>query len=249
MRKLFLLLICFVLLAFVSSTSGFIFVRGKGPAAGGGNAISFVAHAKSTTTGNSASISIPMPSGTQDGDLMLAIIVSDHTATPWVKPDSGGNGTWTLLSNPSHAGNGMGVGAWYCIADTETGPYVWSSMGEDENAGQILTFEKSSGSWVEPETEDTHWSYNEVNPSATIAVSSVTVLNLDFLVLGFLTDGSSGIDTAPSGYTVTELWTNGGVGMVAYYKEETAGAKTPQLVWDASDENSAYAIRISIGAQ
>jgi hypothetical protein len=35
MKKLVLPLVCFIILAFVSSTSGFIFVRGKPPAAGG----------------------------------------------------------------------------------------------------------------------------------------------------------------------------------------------------------------------
>lgn len=90
--------------------------------------------ASTQNTANGTSLSIAMPTGTQDADLMVALI-------------GGGGGTNSALSGPAgwteiaDSATGRPIyGAYYKVASGESGPYVFTSTNGRTLAGTILTY-------------------------------------------------------------------------------------------------------------
>lgn len=103
-----------------------------------------IAFRSASTTANGAaptSITVTRPSGTVDGDLMVAFVVisADQTITA-------GPGSWTELTDQA---TGAATGdsrhtVWWKVAAGETGDYTWTFSAGADAAAAILTYSGAS---------------------------------------------------------------------------------------------------------
>ena len=84
---------------------------------------------------NTSSITIPVPSGTQEGDLLIAALVTDGDANGFVA-DSG----WTLIQSGDYNGR-VSVGVWYKLAEVSEPSSYTFTWGRNEKAlGWMMRF-------------------------------------------------------------------------------------------------------------
>lgn len=135
--------------------------------------------------GGNGAISLALPAGTQDRDLLLAVVVSDYGAS-FVDPATPAG--WTLWRSSYYA-SFQKVYTYYKVASGETGPYAFSSSGATM-AGQLFAVSGASA----PEA------YSFATASGTsIATASVTTLGPQRLVF----EVTTGLTTGATPPTIT----------------------------------------------
>jgi len=99
-------------------------------------AVTFEASSKKLGLKNSSSLTITLPSGTVDGDVLVATIAG-HKNIGTIAPPAG----WSILNQGNNGGEAE-LGVFYKVASTETGPYIFtfSSNKDGETAGAILRY-------------------------------------------------------------------------------------------------------------
>ena len=151
-----------------------------------GGRISPVGGASATNPGGS-SLTINVPSGTVNGDVMIAV-VGWYTATS-ITPPSG----WTLIATQPD-GEGIGYnGSYYRVATNEPANYTWNWSGTSYPAGIIYTFSGVNTSTpIDVSQVESGTSTLPTAPSVTTRVSN------DYLITTFEFNGG-GTFTVPSG--------------------------------------------------
>ncbi len=207
-------------------------------------AISFRSYA-SNSQNNGSPLNISKPTGTVNGDLMIALIGSDRAVqydvisapVGWTQIDQGGVATT------------MSVASFYKIASSEGSDYDFTfSYADDATAGYIITIQKDSGTWEAPNQAGYH-SIAEVDTAASITTGAVTTIDGDVLLCGYFNDGGQGITGHPAGMTITIEETPAQFSGVAYYEESlSAGSPTRQITYQSADQAMALAVVCSIGA-
>lgn len=161
-------------------------------------AISIVAVATDAPTSAGTSLTIAKPTGTVDGDLMVAIVSKRDDDGDWAAPD----GTWTLLfETTTLEGNDMRFAVFYKIASSEGSSYVFTNSASDAEAGGIITIRG-----VNPSNPiNVHATAEKDDAVNTFTGPSVTTTEDNCLLLMVLTTERfvEGI-TEPSGST--EQW-------------------------------------------
>jgi hypothetical protein len=139
-------------------------------------------------------ISITIPTGTIQGDVMIANIYCGGSGTITVTPPSG----WTLVVQTSVSGQIMET--YYKVAsDSEPSSYSWSVSGDAQNQGGISTY-------YNVDTSNPIDAYsNQANPASTsyTAPSVTTTVNNAMLVgaFGACAGGNPNTVTPQSGFT------------------------------------------------
>lgn len=151
----------------------------------------FIASASTQNTANGSTLVINKPSGTVDGDLMVAIMTSTEAANATWSGDTG----WTELADNGSAQNARVA---YKVASSEGASYTFSTTSSKLLAGSILTYRGASYDAIGSFSSST----NPVVPTGPSAAENYSVL------IGFasrLTGGVTG--TAPT-YMTTRVTDN-----------------------------------------
>ena len=239
MKKYFLPITMLLLLAGSASYAwmGAGQMAGSVPVAGS-DTVSFRSYDANDNGGAATTVVVTKPSGTVEGDIMIAFITADidNTITP---PDG-----WAQIDTALYTTT-LESWAYYKIAGASEGAdYTWTGTS-DNLIGHILTFSKTGGTWADPSGAGLHSSATA--NAAEITTGSVTALAGSFLVCGFSNEGSGTVSTPPADMTLTET-----IAMVAalsqavYYESRSAGAVTKTITWAASEQLSAIAVVVGL---
>lgn len=143
----------------------------------------FIASAK-TQTGLTTSITIAKPTGTIEGDLMVAVAAAgDNDARTWTAPAG-----WTEVADQGVAPN---IGVFYKIAGASEGSsYAFQLSATERMAGCILTYRNAS--------------YNTISSFTTsdpLALPSITATNSQSLLIAIGAKLGAPVISTPSGMT------------------------------------------------
>jgi hypothetical protein len=219
------------------------------PSGGGGGGLTYIGSATGDTgTTPQVKVTVPVPPGTKQGDVMLALLQADYGNVGGTLPSG-----WTLI-NEHLEGRDLSLHAYYRIAAaTEPPSYTWNVVNAALHplaGGTILTFrgvDQASpvfANAVNPETAD----------PAKIDCPSVNAPNGGILVCGFTHDDPQPDIKAPAGMTRVSnfIIRNDDAHAVAYEPIAKAGATglrsatiNPNLKGGKNDISMAISLRPS----
>lgn len=204
--------------------------------------ISFVGY--NANGAENTSLVLTPHASTADGDMMIAILVSDSD-DGWAT-EAG----WDQLENASFGGT-ISTSVYTKIAGASEGPATFDFNGLlDDLVGQLITLTKSGGeTWADPTISSLHSIIGVTN--TTLVTSSVTVAEAnDALICAWCSDGGHAVSAGPSGMTITVNSIYAGtIGVAAHYQlSMSAGAVTKSLTFDTSDQMQAIAVSIGLVA-
>lgn len=199
----------------------------------------YIAHATRTQATGSSSIPISLPTGTKEGDFMIAGLVSGNTST---SVNYTGPAGWTehadtvspvaaaLFSKVASASEGATI---TFTKSTTTGP----------NSGFIMTFRNAA-----LDVAGTAWS---ANSTGTISAPSITLTGPDsilFAIYGNNTGSDGSLYATPTGFTRLFFISNANTSaMAVFYRSAGAGA-TGTVGTTNSDSGNDRGILIGIRA-
>lgn len=151
-------------------------------AAGSSKAIEFVASAKTSNSNSSTTLVIDKPTGTQEGDLMVAIACVDNNSNTWTQPAG-----WNEVADQ---GAGTAIMASHYIAGaSEPSSYTFTFSAGRRLSGIIITYRNAA--------YDTVGSISTTQSSGIQTASAITLAQNSSELLAFF---------ANSGRDVT--WSN-----------------------------------------
>lgn len=235
-------LLCGALLLPSSASSWGVVGLGTG-AGGGGAVVSHIADAEddANSTAAGASLSIAMPTGTQDGDIMIAAIVDDTTGQTW--SPSG----WTLIGDIDDGM--MHLMLFYKIASSESGPYAFDAGESGVNfvcVGVISTFRKTGGTW---DVDQAYAENNVNNTNTAITTTAITTTDNSIMIVASGNDGGKTISSGPDGMTLSgDVLGASAVAGAMYWQVYTTGSAdvTKTVTWSAPDEITSIAACIDV---
>lgn len=198
------------------------------PAVGGGATISYIAEAHAAASG-AIDLVVAVPTGTQNGDLMVLDYVSDQNTKTTVTG-------WTLIDEVTVSSSEHQM--FYRIADSEPANYTVQDEFINSQVGTIMTFRKTSGTW-----DVATYSTNSA-VSASITTTSVTGVADCMMVATYSNDGGGSVDTAPTDMTLVVFNIEASISGVTYYESRGAGAVTKTITYAASEDLTAIALII-----
>lgn len=167
---------------------------------------------RSSTTAQSSSspsITVPVPAGVQNGDVLLTFFVMDKSGGV---PTITTNPAWTLLNATHATGTSFeDVYGWvfFRIASSEPASYTWSQTNNDDTAAICVAIQDTNGATP----------VNAANVSSTDGTSmdapSVTALSGDLLYCWWC-GGRPGGWTTPGSMTQDQQANNPGAALWAY---------------------------------
>src|SRR5215204_452246 len=237
---------------FTSSTSSHdvVLVARAGQSGGGGGGLTYIgSETGDTGTTPQVKVTVPVPTGTKQGDVMLALLQADYGNVGGTLPSG-----WTLI-NEHLEGRDLSLHAYYKIAAaTEPPSYTWNvvntALHDPLAGGTILTFrgvDQASpifANAVNPETAD----------RAKINCPSVNATNGGILVCGFTHDDPQPDIKVPASMTRVSnfIIRNDDAHAVAYEPIAKAGATglrsakiNPNLKGGGNDISMAISLRPS----
>jgi hypothetical protein len=193
------------------------------------------AQASSTT-----SLSVGMPPGTTEGDLMIATVAFGDGDAVLSAPAG-----WTLIEPSSPGGEAMRTSAWYKVAGaSEAGPYVFSASGAgDEMLVDIATFYSSAGADVLAwDLEDSSYKYPGVEETV-INSNKVDCVDTSLIYFAGSDDIAANVSNPPSSMTVLAEQQQSLLSLATYYQFRDSGKDLIKTIqWaDPADFLSAIA--------
>ncbi len=181
-------------------------------------------------------VDVSMPTGTVEGDLLIATMAYADGADTLSAPID-----WTLIEPAAPGAESMRTRSWYKVAQAiETGPYTFtSSGGADEVIVQISSYYDTQGVNVSGWTlEDSSYVYQGTTHT-NITTGSVTgVASNVLLYSAFANDDDEAVQSAPGGMTTLDeqelVGTN--LALASYYEFRGAGATTKTIGWAGGQE-------------
>ncbi len=139
--------------------------HGLRAAANAKKALEFVASAQAQVSAKDTTLVVDKPTGTQQGDLMIAIALSDGGSPSWTQPSG-----WTEVVEQG------GIMASYLVAGaSEPGNYTFTSTLSRDYSGIIVTYRNAAYDTVG--SISTTASFNVMTaPAITLAQSASTLL-------------------------------------------------------------------------
>lgn len=183
------------------------------------------------------SLSVAMPSGTEEGDLMIATVAFGNGDAALSAP-----GDWTPIEPSAPGVEAMRTSAWYKVAESgESGPYVFSaSSSADEMLVDIASFYSSAGAAVLGwDLEDSSYIYPDF---VDTIINSKQVKCVDNGLLYFAGSYNDAKDVAsrPSSMLVLseQKKTTGAqlLSLASYYQLRDAGNVIKTIEWTPSAE-------------
>lgn len=189
--------------------------------------ISFRA-AESTNATSTASFVVSKPTGTVDGDAMLAIVNANNDAT--ITPPAG----WTLIRSVNAATSAT-ISTFYKIASSEGSDYTFTIGSSQRTSGGIVSFAPGStfsSNFVDVSSSVTQ---NGTNSAYATAVTT-TVTDTMIVYLSSYDDSNTGyVYTIASGYTQA-FQTSGSSKSIVGYKAQVAAGTTGSIQTTISSE-------------
>lgn len=136
-----------------------------------------------------ATITVNKPTGTQDGDVMIAFLTR-----------ADGTGTWTGPAGWTEVADSSGVSIYHKTASSEGASYIFTPSQNRRVTGAILTFRAAAyAKVIAISTADT------TNP---ITISSFTIDNADSTVIAFFAalNATSGTPSWSTPTSYTSVW-------------------------------------------
>ncbi|MGD9034531.1 MAG: DUF2341 domain-containing protein, partial [Desulfobacteraceae bacterium] len=180
---------------------------------------------------NGTSVSPAMPTGTVEGDLMIATVTHDSGASV-ITPPAG----WTLIEPASRGSEQSHTRSYYRVAQSgESGPYTFSADLTNSMIAQIVTFYESTGVNVNGWTlEDSSYKYQE--GAASITSTSVTGVANCLFYFAAMDDDNQAVTTPPASMAMLYETESSGNALATYYEFRGAGAVTKDITWATVDE-------------
>lgn len=166
--------------------------------------------------GGRTSVTLSKPSGTTDGDILVACVACGGPGITIAPPD----GTWALLDNQS--AGGPSVRTFYKIASSEGADYTFTWTGSVAASAFVAAY--SGGDGTSPINQHSAWDRATSTTTCTADSVTTTVNECMILFVGVNNNGSS--FTGPSGYTSrVSTGSSSGVGLkLAELGQASAGA-------------------------
>jgi len=167
----------------------------------------FVGVSQTDPGNNASSLSINVPSGVQNGDLLIATVFSNGSVTDWIQSSF----TWALESATSTPGFGIA----YRIADSEPSSYSFTVANNRRLGGQIIAFRGAE------------WDTIGTLATATYTANSINVSQPNSVLIGaWAVDATSQVWTAPSGMDLVSNYAGGNSPQFATYREDVDAGST-----------------------
>lgn len=198
----------------------------------------------SANAGGGTSLVINKPTGTVDGDLLVAAIQLTATANSISSAPSG----WTAEGNDGNPSSGVRLYIYTKIASSEPSSWTWTLSATDAQGVVMRMSGAPSSSYL-----DTSIFTKENSGSATsITHAAITTTAADDMLLLITARGASGTNTPPSGWYELYDTALGSTGLeIALGSQETAGSTGTKAVSFSSSGRAVGwfgAIKKSIGA-
>lgn len=158
----------------------------------GQNLPTFIASATTQNTSGGNTLVINKPTGTQDGDLMIAFMSSSSTDSTW----TGATG-WTEVIDQGSTPN---LRIAYKIASSEGSSYTFTLSSNSTLSGSILTYRTTSYDAIGSITTG-------ANP---LIVTSVSASTTNCMLLGFVTRSTASLTITAPGSMTTRVTDNDG---------------------------------------
>ena len=240
MKKLFLPLLCFFLLSYVSSATvievpeavGGMLI-GSGAVGGGGDGEPGFRNYSTAVDGTSGiySLTIDVPSGTQDGDIMVVALASGND-------DTFSCTGWTTIHDMA-PGSACGMSVLYKVASSEPENYEFSCAGSCglSEVGIMISFSKTDGTW------DPDQDAGEVDcgvASICTTPTGVDTTDNSVFISAFINDDDEEVDAEPgTADDCYHIYYNSSTppSLVMCYEFTDSGSdKQHTLDWSGSDD-------------
>ncbi|MBN1873625.1 MAG: VWA domain-containing protein, partial [Anaerolineae bacterium] len=134
----------------------------------------FESLATATAGSDTTSLTINKPSGTTEGDLLIAILSTDGNET--LSPPSG----WTEIDRGTAQGNAATLGVWYKVAGvSEPGFYTFTWSRAEQAVGAILRYSGAdTGDPINASAHNTGNNDSPRAPSITTTVDNARILRI-----------------------------------------------------------------------
>lgn len=191
----------------------------------------FVSSSIASTGGNAASVTVPSPSGIQNGDLLVAISAESTTLSGAVTPPSGFS---RIRSDPGTSGGKTTISV--KVANNESGNYVFTHDGTGTLVVAILVYRNA--------TRVNTVGVVSKSTVTGVSASSITPSYSGLLLAVFANSSSTAVVTPPSGMTqrVLGVYASGAGSTLAVYEQPQAGGVASGakiLTWSASGSSPA----------
>lgn len=234
-----LILYLFFFTPIATANPAMMLLVGGSTAAAGGDTIDYRSSSTSSSYqgGTPREIAVTKPSGTVDGDMLIAIIADDATdGTAWASTG------WTIVSDTDNQHNCTVL---YKEASSEGASWTFSSTGTASDISVVVAaYSKTGGSWdtTDMTTNDT----TNTGLAASITTSSTTCPASSILVAGYTNDSGYTVSTPPASMTTAGGITGTSTAAYGYYESVGSGSYTRTLVWSSGDGTVAPSLCLSL---
>lgn len=182
--------------------------------------------ASAGTRSTNSTVTVNKPTGTQQNDLMIAVMQSGASGGSFTYPTG-----WTQ-STIDTTGNSSAAVAYKVAGASEPTSYDFTLTGSFGRTVQIVTIRNASTLTVGAFDEGT---------DATLVAPQITA-TAGILLGWFIAESTPTLTTAPSGMTQAIVTTGGPVSWIYYQTVASGATGTRTLVISASQENRALLI-------
>ena len=197
-------------------------------------AVTYQSQASAAPT-SGITITVNKPSGTVEGDVLVAMISVKAGVDLTINPPAG----WTAVGQANTAIVSIRTGVWYKVAGaSEGGSYAWTSTQTISDAtGLILRYAPQSPT-TPPGVIDASAMGSAVSPA--VAPSLTATENADTLIALFSTNGTPG--STPSGMTQRAAINGANSGAWAYDQQLDAPGAAGTRTWTGSTTGVGWSI-------
>jgi len=179
--------------------------------------------------------SAPMPTGTVEGDLMIATVVHDTSVLGALSSPAG----WTLIEPMSlPASQWMQTNTWYRVAQVgESGPYKFETSSTTRNNWivHIASFYHSAGVGVWTLVDASYVYDDDFAGTATMTSGAVATVGTALVFAGFANDRGWGVSVPPASM-VEVFWEKfGSLSLYTAYEYPSSGMATKSIIWTGYD--------------
>jgi hypothetical protein len=175
------------------------------------------------------------PAGIQDGDMLIAFTSEETNMV--VTPPAG----FVAIDAAINSG---GIQAWYKIASSESGSYLWQFASTTSGLHVCMVcVKKDSGDWVVPTMAGYH--SNATSDTAVVETGEFTSQNGSCLLASWYDDNhAEWVTGVPDGMEEVVNQTIGTCRMITYYEDVITGVEndTKTVTWNTSNHYACLAV-------
>ncbi len=185
------------------------------------------------SSGPNVVIVVDNPTGTVQGDLMVALFVTDNATATHTGPSG-----WTEFAVHSDT-DAFKQSGWFLVAGpSEPANYIWTASVSSNIKAGIATFFDTGGvtsNWI---LQDEAFFFATTN---TLVSPSITCVDSSLWYGGWGNDGPRTVSTPPATATLIHTSSVNVLALSSYFELRDAGAFTQSLTWNTTDETGCSA--------